>query len=109
MYSRTCRVWAQFNQATRCLKSLLSYETARNSYVGEVIDRMIEDKVMYAELRPTFLPHQDYETIETIVIEVRESLKAKKNELGKRNEGNRFPFGQTHILHPKVNRERRDE
>jgi adenosine deaminase CECR1 len=54
---------------------------------------MIEDKVMYAELRPTFLPHQDYETIETIVIEVRESLKAKKNELGKRNEGNRFPFG----------------
>ncbi|CZT17177.1 uncharacterized protein RCC_03009 [Ramularia collo-cygni] len=47
----TNAVWACFNQGTRALKGLTNYESAYRSYVGDAIDSMISDKVMYAELR----------------------------------------------------------
>jgi adenosine deaminase CECR1 len=50
-----CRVWARFNQATRCFKGLLNYEDVYKWYIGEAIERMIEENVMYAELRPMLL------------------------------------------------------
>ncbi|CAA9959621.1 hypothetical protein PTNB73_02435 [Pyrenophora teres f. teres] len=48
-------VWARFNQATRAFKGLLNYERAYKEYIGMAIDRLIEEKIMYAELRPMLL------------------------------------------------------
>lgn len=47
----TNTAWACFNQSTRALKGLTNYESAYRSYLGDAIDSMIKDKVMYAELR----------------------------------------------------------
>lgn len=48
-------MWARFNQATRAFKGLLNYKSVYRSYISDAIDRMIEEKVMYAELRPMLL------------------------------------------------------
>lgn len=47
----TNATWACFNQGTRALKGLTNYESAYRSYIGDAIDSMIADKIMYAELR----------------------------------------------------------
>lgn len=43
--------WACFNQGTRALKGLTNYESAYRRYIGDAIDGMMADKVMYAEIR----------------------------------------------------------
>ncbi|KAF1971041.1 Metallo-dependent hydrolase [Bimuria novae-zelandiae CBS 107.79] len=48
-------VWARFNQATRCFKGLLNYKTVYEWYIGAAIDRLIDEKIMYAELRPMLM------------------------------------------------------
>lgn len=47
----TNAAWACFNQGTRALKGLTNYESAYRCYIGDAIDSMIADKIMYAELR----------------------------------------------------------
>lgn len=93
-------VWARFNQATRCFKGLLNYKKVFRWYIGQAIDRMIEEKIMYAELRPMlmdkFIPtdegapnvtHQDQMDI------ILEEVAKKQAELKKQNRLNQFPFG----------------
>ncbi|KAF2432477.1 Metallo-dependent hydrolase [Tothia fuscella] len=93
-------IWARFNQATRCFKGLLNYESIYKWYISAAIESMIEDGVMYAELRPMLLdksiPRDDGieklwhgDQMRLIV----SGVEAKKAEL--RNEGrlDKFPFG----------------
>ncbi|PSN58687.1 cat eye syndrome critical region protein 1 [Corynespora cassiicola Philippines] len=93
-------VWARFNQATRCFKGLLNNESAYRWYIGKAIDSLIQDKVMYAELRPMLLdkwiPTNDgkgrlnnTQQMQIIV----ESVAAKKVALRERNALDKFPFG----------------
>ncbi|KAH7083652.1 hypothetical protein FB567DRAFT_447079 [Paraphoma chrysanthemicola] len=95
-------VWARFNQATRCFKGLLNYESVYKWYIGQAIDRMIKEKVMYAELRPMlldkFIPSDDGrvqitnpEQMQLIIDAVRD----KQAELRSRkpSEIDKFPFG----------------
>ena len=99
-YLHICRVWARFNQATRCFKGLLNYEGVYKWYISKAIDRMIEEKVIYAELRPMLLdksiPSNDGKheirnsaQMQLIVDGVRE----KQAELEKKGELHKFPFG----------------
>lgn len=94
------RIWARFNQATRCFKGLLNYEAIFTWYIGEAIESMIEDKVMYAELRPMLLDksipadngidkigHAQQMRI------ILEEVKRKQAELKKRGDFEKFPFG----------------
>ncbi|KAF2011323.1 Metallo-dependent hydrolase [Aaosphaeria arxii CBS 175.79] len=93
-------VWARFNQATRCFKGLLNYEQVYRWYISELIDRMIEEKVMYAELRPMLMdksiPTNDgrgklnnAEQMQMII----DGVNAKKAELVDAKKGHLFPFG----------------
>ncbi|CAO2655326.1 Nn.00g103900.m01.CDS01 [Neocucurbitaria sp. VM-36] len=93
-------VWARFNQATRCFKGLLNYEGVYKWYISKAIDRMIEEKVIYAELRPMLLdksiPTNDGKheirnaaQMQLIIDGVRE----KQAELEKKGELHKFPFG----------------
>ncbi|KAF2809052.1 Metallo-dependent hydrolase [Mytilinidion resinicola] len=93
-------VWARFNQATRCFKGLLNYEQVYKWYIGNAIQRMIEEKIMYAELRPMlldkFIPKNDgigqisnSEQMKLIV----DGVNAKKEELKKQGLEDKFPFG----------------
>lgn len=92
--------WACFNQGTRAFKGLLNYEGVYRWYIGHAIDSMMQDKVMYAELRPMLLdktiPSNDgtrhlnhYDQMNIICEEV---LK-KHDELEKRGQLHKFPFG----------------
>ena len=92
--------WACFNQGTRAFKGLLGYESVYRWYIGEMIDSMIQDKVMYAELRPMLLdktiPSDDglsklnhYDQMRIICDEVTK----KQDELKARNLLDKFPFG----------------
>tara|TARA_R110002003_G_scaffold135_2_gene12495 strand:+ start:11731 stop:12177 length:447 start_codon:yes stop_codon:yes gene_type:complete len=96
------RVWARFNQATRCFKGLLNYESVYKWYIGQAIDRMIEEKVMYAELRPMLLdkwiPSSDGKReinnaaqMQLIIDGVVEKQAELKNR--KPSEIHKFPFG----------------
>ncbi|KAL5114127.1 hypothetical protein ACEQ8H_007971 [Pleosporales sp. CAS-2024a] len=93
-------VWARFNQATRCFKGLLNYEGVYKWYIGQAIDRMIEENVMYAELRPMFLdkfiPTNDGKgqinntaQMQLIIDGVHE----KQAQLKKEKRLHKFPFG----------------
>ncbi|KAG9191241.1 adenosine deaminase CECR1 [Alternaria panax] len=93
-------VWARFNQATRAFKGLLNYESVYKWYIGEAIDRMIVEKIMYAELRPMLLdksiPSTDgrhaidnFAQMQLIIDGVRE----KKGQLKKKGKLHEFPFG----------------
>ncbi|KAJ8109399.1 hypothetical protein OPT61_g7486 [Boeremia exigua] len=93
-------VWARFNQATRCFKGLLNYESVYKWYIGNAIERMIKEKVMYAELRPMLLdksiPSDDgkrqisnAEQMKLILAAVEE----KKEDLRKKKILHKFPFG----------------
>jgi adenosine deaminase CECR1 len=95
-------VWARFNQATRCFKGLINYESVYKWYISAAIDHMIEDKVMYAELRPMLLDKfisansgLDKDKIDRahqmqLVIK---SVKQKKAELKNAGQLHKFPFG----------------
>ncbi|KYG41392.1 hypothetical protein M433DRAFT_7991 [Acidomyces richmondensis BFW] len=48
-------IWACFNIGTRAFKGLMNYESVYRWYIGQAIESMIRDKVMYAELRPMLL------------------------------------------------------
>ncbi|KAH9877903.1 hypothetical protein J1614_003120 [Plenodomus biglobosus] len=93
-------VWARFNQATRCFKGLLNYEGVYKWYISKAIDRMIDENVMYAELRPMLLdksiPTNDGKsTIDNagqmqLIID---GVKQKREELEKEGRLHKFPFG----------------
>jgi len=79
---------------------LLNYEEVYKWYIGQAIDRMILENVMYAELRPMlldkFIPTNDgkgkidnYAQMELII----EGVEEKKKELEKKGELHKFPFG----------------
>lgn len=100
--SHMYRVWARFNQATRCFKGLLGYESVYTWYIGEAIDRMIEEKVMYAELRPMLLdkgiPRDSGQEnhVLTLADQMRliiKGVKEKQAQLKAREEEHKFPFG----------------
>ncbi|KAF2736078.1 Metallo-dependent hydrolase [Polyplosphaeria fusca] len=93
-------VWARFNQATRAFKGLLNYEQVYKWYISNAIDRMIYEKVMYAELRPMLLDKDIPTTdgrrkidnagqMELIVA----GVKAKQEELERQGKLHLFPFG----------------
>lgn len=92
--------WACFNQGTRAFKGLLNYESVYRWYITAIIDSMIADGVMYAELRPMLLDksipsddgkrqlgHADQMTI------VCEEVRKKKKELESKSQLDKFPFG----------------
>lgn len=92
--------WACFNQGTRAFKGLLGYESIYRWYVGAMVDSMIADKVMYAELRPMLLdkalPSDDglrmlghSEQMRIICEEVRK----KQEHLQAKGQLDKFPFG----------------
>jgi len=96
-------VWARFNQATRAFKGLLNYESVYKEYIGDAIDRMIEENVMYAELRPMlldkFIPadsgiHEkrikNHEQMRLIVDGMKEKRKMLAEQYGN---DDKFPFG----------------
>lgn len=92
--------WACFNQGTRAFKGLLNYESVYRWYIGEAINSMIADKIMYSEWRPMLMDKTipaddgvgtlDHKAQMTIVCE---EIKKKKKELEARGELHKFPFG----------------
>ena len=93
-------MWARFNQSTRCVKGLFSYESCFRWYVGEIIDRMVEEKVMYAELRPMmldkYMPSDDGSRkiglVEQMSI-ISEEIARKRSEMEWRGSSDDLPFG----------------
>ena len=93
-------IWACFNQDTRAFKGLLSYESIYRWYVEKLIDNMIEEKIMYAELRPMMLDKTiasddgtellNHEKQMTIICEV---MKKRHFLLGELGHAHKFPFG----------------
>lgn len=93
-------MWACFNQGTRAFKGLLNYESVYRWYIGHMIQSMIDQRVMYAELRPMLLdktiPSDDgtrqlnhKEQMDIIVEEVRRM----QSELKAVGQLDKFPFG----------------
>ncbi|TID18748.1 Septum-promoting GTP-binding protein 1 [Venturia nashicola] len=93
-------IWARFNQATRCFKGLLNYKSIFTWYIGQAIESMILDGVMYAELRPMLMdksiPGDDgiekvghVQQMEIIL----EETKRKQDELRASGKFDKFPFG----------------
>ncbi|PSN66413.1 Metallo-dependent hydrolase [Corynespora cassiicola Philippines] len=93
-------VWARFNQATRAFKGLANYESVYKKYIDQAIERLIEEKVMYAELRPMlmdkFIPADSGKTqidhagqMQIIV----DAIEKKKKALSSKGELHKFPFG----------------
>jgi adenosine deaminase CECR1 len=79
---------------------LLNYESAYKWYIGQLIDQMIENKVMYAELRPMLLdksiPTDDgggsidnSKQMQMII----EGVSSKQDQLKKDGRLHEFPFG----------------
>jgi adenosine deaminase CECR1 len=95
-----CSVWARFNQATRCFKGLLNYQKVYEWYIGSAIQKLIDEKVMYAELRPMlldkFIPTNDGTgkiDHEGQMELIKKCVENKKAELVARGQGDLFPFG----------------
>ncbi|PVH97542.1 Metallo-dependent hydrolase [Periconia macrospinosa] len=93
-------VWARFNQATRCFKGLVNYRTVYEWYIDEAINRMIDEKVMYAELRPMLLdksiPSDNGEKQVDNAGQMQlilDCLETKKAKLAKEGKLHLFPFG----------------
>ncbi|WPH02421.1 Hypothetical protein R9X50_00528500 [Acrodontium crateriforme] len=92
--------WACFNQGTRAFKGLLNYEGIYRWYIGNAIESMISDKVMYAELRPMLLDKTipsndgrrklDHREQMTIICE---EIEKKRTELDAAGNLDKFPFG----------------
>lgn len=93
-------VWARFNQATRCFKGLLNYRKVYEWYIGQAIDRLIGEGIMYAELRPMLLdksiPTDDgrgkIDNVGQMQMIV-DAVKAKQKQLDDDGELDKFPFG----------------
>ena len=92
--------WACFNQGTRAFKGLLGYETVYRWYIGAMVDSMIYDKVMYAELRPMLLdknlPSDDGTRMLGHSEQMRiicEEVKKKQDDLKAKGLLDKFPFG----------------
>ncbi|KAK5163037.1 uncharacterized protein LTR77_010971 [Saxophila tyrrhenica] len=92
--------WAYFNQSTRALKGLVGYESGYRWYIGRAIDNMIEDNVMYAELRPMLFDKAIPSTDGLRKLDLKEQMSIicgeiikKRKELEARNELDKFPFG----------------
>ena len=92
--------WACFNQGTRAFKGLLGYESIYRWYIGEMIDSMLADKVMYAELRPMLLdkslPSDDGTRMLDHSEQMRiicEEVTKKQEELRAKGQLDKFPFG----------------
>ncbi|EME49792.1 hypothetical protein DOTSEDRAFT_68550 [Dothistroma septosporum NZE10] len=93
-------IWACFNQGTRASKGLVHYESMFRLYIRRVIDTMIEDKVMYFELRPMlldkFIPKDDGEgklDHKAQMNIICEEMKNKQEELKRDDKIDAFPFG----------------
>ncbi|KAF2190180.1 Metallo-dependent hydrolase [Zopfia rhizophila CBS 207.26] len=93
-------VWARFNQATRCFKGLMNYEKVYKWYISNAIDRMIDERVMYAELRPMLMdksiPSNDGRTkldLEAQMNMILDGVKEKQAQLKKDGREELFPFG----------------
>ncbi|KAF2104409.1 Metallo-dependent hydrolase [Rhizodiscina lignyota] len=96
----TNKIWARFNQGTRCFKGLMNYESIYRWYIGALIDDMISENVMFAELRPMLMdksiPNDDgtaqvsnHKQMEIIL----EEVEKKKESLKKEGRLDDFPFG----------------
>jgi adenosine deaminase CECR1 len=79
---------------------LLNYESVYKWYIGQAIEQMIEENVMYAELRPMLLdksiPKDDGKGIVDNFSQMKliiAGVELKKEELKKRGEEDKFPFG----------------
>ena len=93
-------MWACFNQGTRAFKGLLNYESVYRWYIGRMIEGMIKQHVMYAELRPMLLDKTipsddgmgllDHNQQMNIVVE---EVQKKRGELEAGGHGDKFPFG----------------
>ncbi|PVH91146.1 Metallo-dependent hydrolase [Periconia macrospinosa] len=93
------RIWARSNQATRCFKGLVNYEKTYEWYIGQMIESMIEQTAMDAELRlmllDTFMPINDgQEKIYTAkqMQSILDCGEGKRKELRQKGEGKKFPF-----------------
>ncbi|KAF2453143.1 hypothetical protein BDY21DRAFT_141847 [Lineolata rhizophorae] len=99
-------IWARFNQSTRCFKGLLNYESVYRWYIRAAIEDMIDEKVMYAELRPMlmdkFIPTDDgigkcdhFAQMDILLEEVqkKQAELKKHDELHGTREFDKFPFG----------------
>lgn len=96
-------VWARFNQATRCFKGLLNYKQVYEWYIGAAIERLIDEKIMYAELRPMLMDKEIPDTngidmldlskqMQLITHCVEQKLKERDPKTGKEKR-EQFPFG----------------
>ncbi|TWU74998.1 hypothetical protein ED733_005931 [Metarhizium rileyi] len=47
--------WKLFNGRTKLMKGLFNYEKAFRKYVGAFLQNLVDDKILYAEIRPTFM------------------------------------------------------
>ncbi|RMX87500.1 hypothetical protein D0869_02312, partial [Hortaea werneckii] len=93
-------IWACFNQGTRAFKGLMNYESVYRWYIGEAINSMIRDRIMYAELRPMLMDKTipsddglcqlDHSAQMKIICE---EVKRKTKKLEDRGELDKFPFG----------------
>jgi adenosine deaminase CECR1 len=100
MLIRVQSVWARFNQATRCFKGLLNYKKVFTWYIGKAIDRMIKERIMYAELRPMLMdksiPSDDgigkVNHDEQMKL-IQDAVEEKKEELRSQGKLHLFPFG----------------
>lgn len=94
--------WACFNQGTRAFKGLINYESVYRWYIGAVIDNMIRDNVMYAELRPMlldkFIPADSGEEGDRLDHKAQmdiicKEVSKKKEQLRREGRLHQFPFG----------------
>ncbi|EMD86791.1 hypothetical protein COCHEDRAFT_1048068, partial [Bipolaris maydis C5] len=92
--------WASFNQAIRVPKALV--KSAYKSYISNAIDQMIDEKVMYAELRLMLLDKfisddsgkpEDCLDFAAQMKLIKKAIDWKKKDLEKKKEEEKFPFG----------------
>lgn len=79
---------------------MMNYEQVYMWYIEKAIDRMIDEKIMYAELRPMlldkFIPSNDGKRQITNAEQMKliiAGVQAKKEKLIQNNELHKFPFG----------------
>lgn len=87
--------WACFNQGTRAFKGLLNYESIYTKYIGLAIDNMVEDCIMYCEMRPMLLdkciPTDDGKGQLDHAAQMR--IVCREMKVKQEQYGDRFPFG----------------
>ena len=93
-------MWACFNQGTRAFKGLLNYEGVYRWYIGHLIQSMIDQHIMYAQLRPMLMDKAipsddsrrqlDHRSQMDIILE---EVRKKQAELAAIDQLAKFPFG----------------